>query len=210
MIFNRRVYSLLLSLLLAACASVPDGQRSPSGSASSTDSSASASAQQAQPALGIDGVACVGQAPSSMSGMQPIQDAALVAKAQMKTGAGGVCTAQAFKAEVPVKVFRVFDGTKPWSAMGGWWALTRPQGPRDAYRELNAICPSWSALDELVSCDVKPGSALVLGTTQSVECPDGKTYPKTAEIQVYMPNDTRNNQLYVENCTKLGAWPGAQ
>ncbi|MFM2112266.1 MAG: hypothetical protein RLZZ271_926 [Pseudomonadota bacterium] len=192
--FRQSVF--IVALVLAGCASVPDPGTQTS--------------QPATPPVGIDGVACVGQVPTAVAGLLPVTDAVLVAKAQMKTGAGGVCTAQAFKADAPVKVYRVFDGSKSWTAMGGWWALTKPQGPRDAYRELNAICPSWSALDQLVACEVKPGSSIVLGTTQSVDCPDGKTYPKTAEIQVYMANNSQANQLYVENCQQLGAWPSAQ
>jgi hypothetical protein len=62
-------------------------------------------------------------------------------------------------------------------------------------------------LDRLRSCQLKPGTEVVLGTTQSVSCADGTTCPKTDDVQVYMANDARNGLVFVENCGEEGRWP---
>ena len=159
-------------------------------------------------ATGIDGQPCLGALPSAVNGLNPTTNPEMLAKAQMPLRKGGVCTAAAFAVAAPVTVFRVYDGTRPTSAYGGWWSLTRPGGSRDDYRAQNAICKAWSALDRLLACSLITGAEIVLGTTQSVTCDDGLEYPQTASIQVFVANDGRNNILYVENCRELGDWPG--
>lgn len=159
------------------------------------------------PVQGIDGVACVGEAPLSVPGLQLASDYSLQAKAQLPSGKGGVCDAQVFKAVDEVVVYRVYDGSKPWSAFGGWWSLERPQGPRSEYARDNAICPEWSALDQLVTCRIKAGSEVVLGTTQDVTCADGQLLKKNANVQVFMANDSRSGVLQVDSCALRGAWP---
>lgn len=156
---------------------------------------------------GIDGVPCAGAAPAAVAGLQPVEDAALQARAQLASGKGGVCDARVFKAVDEVVVYRVYDASKPWSAFGGWWSLTRPQGPRTEYAQQNAICPEWSALDQLVTCRIKAGSEVVVGTTQDVTCGDGQQLAKNAGIQLYMANDSRNGVLQVDSCALRGAWP---
>lgn len=158
-------------------------------------------------ALGIDGEPCVGTVPAAVDGLNTSDNAALLAKAQYPGGKGGVCAAQAFAVVTPLNVYRVYDASKRGSEYGGWWAMARPSGPKEAYREKNAICKEWSNLDRLIACQVKVGAEIVLGTTQSVSCDDGTAYPKTVEIQVYVPNDSRNGVLYVESCREQGAWP---
>ena len=157
--------------------------------------------------MGIDGVACVGAAPADVRGLKVIDDKALQARAQLASGKGGVCDARVFEAVDEVVVYRVYDASKPWSAYGGWWSLERPQGPRGEYAQDNAICPEWSALDQLVTCRIKAGSKVVLGTTQNVTCENGQQLMKNANIQVFMANDSRNNQLQVDSCALRGAWP---
>lgn len=159
-------------------------------------------------ATGIDGEHCVGNLPANVDGLHPVENNVLLAKAQYQSGKGGVCSARSFSVVAPVNVYRVYDAANPKSAFGGWWAMTQPAGPRDDYRAKNAICPEWSKLDRLVACKVKVGAEIVLGTTQSVTCGDGTVYPKTAEIQVFVPNDQRNGVLYVEDCEEKGNWPG--
>jgi hypothetical protein len=156
---------------------------------------------------GIDGIACTGQAPVALAGLSAMNNEPLLAKAQHATGRGGVCSAKVFLVMEPLVVYRVYDAGKPGSALGSWWALARPAGPREDYRALNAICKEWSNLNQLISCQVKPGSEIVLGTTQSVDCADHTVYPKTAQVQVFVPNDQRAGLLHVENCREEGSWP---
>lgn len=179
----------LCALLLSACASLPD---SPTVLAT-----------------GIDGEQCVGAAPATIEGLNANPNSSLLEKAQYETGKGGVCTAKSFIVVAPLRVYRVYDEKKPWSAYGGWWAMTRPSGTRDDYRANNAICKEWSNLDRLIACHVKVGAEIVLGTTQSVTCENGAAYPKTAAMQVYIPNDQKNGIFHVENCQEEGSWPSS-
>lgn len=158
-------------------------------------------------ATGIDGQSCVGAAPAAIDGLSPASNAALQAKAQFASDKGGVCSAKIYTVAASLQVYRVFDEQKPWTAYGGWWAMTRPSGPKEDYRAQNAICSEWSNLDRLITCQLKVGAEVVLGTTQSVTCADGTVYPKTAAVQVYLPNDSKNGVLYVENCREEGRWP---
>jgi hypothetical protein len=156
---------------------------------------------------GIDGVACVGSVAASVAGMSESSNAALLNKAQFQTGKGGVCSAKVFSVTEPVVLYRVFDSNNPYSKFGGWWTLKRPAGSRDDYRAANAICKEWSNLDRLISCELRPGSQVVVGTTQSAVCDDGTTYPKTAENQVYVPNDGRAGIVHVGACSEGVGWP---
>ncbi len=156
---------------------------------------------------GVDGQACVGQLPAAVVGLSPTANSDLLAKAQLPVRQGGVCVAAVYAVAVPVAVFRVYDGSRPSSAYGAWWSLTRPSGSRDQYRAQNAICPEWSALDRLIACQLKPGTAVVLGTTQSAVCKDQSEYPQTASIQVFVANDTRHDIVLVDQCQELGDWP---
>ena len=158
-------------------------------------------------AIGIDGQSCVGAAPAAIDGLSPAANAALQAKAQYASDKGGVCSAKIYTVAAPLQVYRVFDEQKPWTAYGGWWAMSRPSGTKDDYRAQNAICSEWSNLDRLMACQLKVGVEIVLGTTQSVICADGTLYPKTAAVQLYLPNDAQNGVLYVENCREEGGWP---
>jgi hypothetical protein len=157
-------------------------------------------------ALGIDGLACTGQIITPPAGLVEQMDPALLASALGAAEQGKLCAARVLLVQQPVQVYRVWEQAKPWTALGGWWSFDPPAGPRDAYREKNAICKAWSALDRVSTCTLKVGSRIVVGTGQSAKCDDG-VYPPSAVNQVYMANDSRAGQLMVEGCTPGVAWP---
>jgi hypothetical protein len=64
-----------------------------------------------------------------------------------------------------------------------------------------------AGLDRLVKCEIRPGTQIVIGTTQSATCQDGSTYPKTAENQVYVANNGKDGINHVGSCSEEGAWP---
>ncbi|MEN9373082.1 MAG: hypothetical protein RIR79_634 [Pseudomonadota bacterium] len=150
---------------------------------------------------------CVGTVHSSVAGLRADSGDKLLQQAKGLPGKGGVCAAQAFVAVEPVTVYRLYDSSRPWTAQGAWWSMNRPSGTRESYRAQNAICKEWSQIDRLVVCKIKPHTELVLGTTQSVTCSENETYPATGDIQVYIPNNARENKIYVEDCEDQGVWP---
>jgi hypothetical protein len=156
---------------------------------------------------GIDGIPCAGSVASAVEGLSEAANAPLLAKAQMPTGKGGVCSGKVYSVTAPVVLYRVFDASKPYTKFGGWWSLKHPGGSKAEYRAANAICPEWSNLDRLVSCEARPGTQIVLGTTQSAVCADGSTYPKTADIQALVANDGRAGIIHVGACSAEAAWP---
>ena len=156
---------------------------------------------------GIDEQRCVGALPASLPQLEPTQDAPLLAQALAPSLKGGLCAGQVFVAVAPVRVYRVWDGAKAHTKLGRWWALAPPAEPVDAYRQRYAICPEWSALDRLVSCALKPGARVVVGPTQSASCEQSLTLPKTPDLQVFIPNDTRVEQVFVEDCQDEEGWP---
>lgn len=175
----------VLFLLLSACSSAPVTEL---------------------PEVGLDGVACAGPVPATLQGLTGIMNDRLTSAALAASDKGGICNARVFSAAEPVRVYRVYDSAKGNSTFGRWWSLSRPQGPREQYRAAYAICPEWSGLDRLISCQLKPGAELVLGTTQSVQCNETH-YPKSIDLQVYIPNDWQTKTAYVDNCVEEGAWP---
>ncbi|MEO8275046.1 MAG: hypothetical protein ABI639_02445 [Thermoanaerobaculia bacterium] len=182
-----RATSLLLALLLPACSGLAK--------------------RPVAADLGLDGLACVGKVAPAFTGLSLSSNLGLVQKTRLATDKGGVCAARVFAVTAPVVLYRVFDASKPYTEFGGWWALARPSGSRDEYRAANAICPEWSALDRLAACEIRPGTQVVLGTTQSAVCADGTSYPKSDSIQVYVPNDSRAGIVHVGNCTEETIWP---
>ena len=91
--------------------------------------------------------------------------------------------------------------------MGGWWSFDPPSGTREQYREQNAVCEEWSKLDRLIVCEIKVGALFVVGPGQSATCKVGPSYPKSATNQVFIPNDGRKNEIFVDNCEQKGNWP---
>lgn len=158
-------------------------------------------------AVGIDGEACAGHLPEAMAGLVPADNPALLQQAQLASGKGGTCAAKVYSVQAPMVLYRVFDSSAPFSRLGKWWSAVRPTGTVEGYRAAFAICPQWSQLDRLVSCEVRPGTQVVIGTTQSVTCPDGSVFPKTAEPQVFVPNNGLDGIVHVGACKNEGTWP---
>lgn len=65
----------------------------------------------------------------------------------------------------------------------------------------------WSNLDVMSSCTVKVGARIVIGPGQSATCEGGAAYPQSAVNQVFIPNDTRVDKVFVEDCTPGAPWP---
>ncbi|MBY4675200.1 hypothetical protein K6T12_01165 [Marinobacterium sp. CAU 1594] len=175
---------LFSSVLLAGCAATgPQSQRT-------------------HTVAGIDGVACVGQVMSPPGGFVEVMDPPLLEKALGVSGKGGLCEGRVFEAAEPVAVYRVWNSDKSYTLYGGWWSFEPPHGTKAQYREANAICPSWSTLDRVSRCTLKVGSRVVVGPGQSAQCQDF-SYAKSAVNQVYIPNDARNDLVYVKDCDEL-------
>ena len=181
-----RLTALLALVLIAGCTHLPPGEPT------------------ALPSAG--GPHCVGVAPPP-PGLVEVDDAPLLQAARGAPGLGGLCIGKVFLVERPVAVYRVWDGARRHTALGRWWSFSPPQGSRDDYRRANVICPAWSALDRLSACTLKPGARIVVGPGQSAECADGP-YPASAVNQVYVPNDVRQGQVFVDDCSAEALWPG--
>ena len=156
---------------------------------------------------GIDGEACTGSVAITDPGLLETANPFLLTRAKLQKGKGGVCSAKVYAAVAPVVLYRVFDASKPHSKFGSWWSLKAPSGSKADYRAANAICKEWSALDRVISCEVRPGTQVVIGTTQSAECSDGSTYPQTAVNQVFVANDVKVGIVHVGACREENDWP---
>lgn len=156
---------------------------------------------------GIDGQACVGGWPQPTPAMRESHNPSLLAQAQLASGQGGACAAKVYALTAPLAVYRVFDQAQAQGHIGRWWALQAPAPDRAAYRRNFAICPEWSQLNALVRCELRPGTQVVLGNTQSARCADGSVLPKTAATQVFVPNDARAGIVHVGQCTPTRDWP---
>jgi len=149
---------------------------------------------------------CVGQIEQTTQNLTPVANKQLLEKAIGAELEGKLCDGKVLKVKAPVKVYRVWEKEKPYSAYGRWWSFEKPKGSRDEYRKKNNICPEWSKLNVVSHCELKTGTNIVLGTGQSAQC-DGMILDKSPENQVYVPNDNRNNILFVENCSQAKDWP---
>lgn len=156
--------------------------------------------------VGKDGLVCAGPVMTAPDGLAPVSDAALLDEASGASGEGKLCAGQVFAVVQPVRVYRVWDSARPYTQLGRWWSFAAPQGSRAQYREANAICSSWSALDIAGSCLLKTGSLVVVGPGQSARCPEGEL-PRAAVNQVYVPNDARAGTLLVTDCDAGTPWP---
>jgi hypothetical protein len=146
--------------------------------------------------------ACVGAVPG-LPELEPNPKATIHEKAIGKEGDGRLCEAKAFRVKTALTVHRVWDGSKPESRVGRWWALEAPRGTTADYRRAYAICPEWSAADRSVTCKVKAGAEVVLGTGQSAKCADGTVYPAAATVQMFVPDPAAS----MEGCTEGRAFP---
>ena len=156
--------------------------------------------------VGVDGIVCAGQIEMPPVGLVEAEDTDLLTKSLGASGEGKLCAGRVFVAKQPVMVYRVWNSEKSYTVYGGWWSFNQPMGPKKRYREDNEICPSWSALDRMTSCTIKVGTKIVVGPGQSAQC-EAFTYAKSAVNQVYVPNDSRNAVVLVENCTEGVVWP---
>lgn len=196
-----RFFISLLACLLAACggsAAVVTQPVTPSDKPS----------VETKPSVSgpVDGIACVGTFDRTHEGMKEVTDEALATSAIDATGKGKMCMARVFEATTPIKVYRVWNSSKTYTEFGKWWSFDKPVGPIDAYRQQNAICPEWSNLDRLTVCEIKPGARFAVGPGQSATCAE-QSYEKSPANQVFIPNDTRENKVFVDHCEPLGAWP---
>ncbi|WP_428243296.1 hypothetical protein [Gynuella sp.] len=119
-----------------------------------------------------------------------VEDAALLNSALGSANNGKLCQGQVYQlnADASLTLFRAWNSTNPYSRMGAWWALQKPAGSIAQYRSDYEICYQWSALDALVSCELKPGTKVVIGNGQSAQCSQYLTYPVSAALQVYLPD----------------------
>ncbi len=169
------VSGLLAALLLAACASAP-----PRGE------------------TGIDGIACtLPDAPLPVA-LRALPEQAVPLAAEGASGHGGICRGRVYEVREPLEVHRLSDATRA-SPLGPWWALRPPAGSRDAYREAYAVCRAWNALDIAITCTLKPGTRVVVGSGQSADCAE-RTYPKSPVHQVYLPVNAQLDALPLQDC----------
>ena len=153
-----------------------------------------------------ESLTCIGQINPPPDGLQESTNSLLLQKALGNNGEGKLCKGKVYEATKAVTVYRVWDKDKDYTLYGGWWSFELPQGTREEYRVKNDICPSWSPLNQMSSCTLKVGSKIVVGPGQSATCKHS-TLPQSPVNQVYIPNDSRNNILFVENCTEGKDWP---
>ncbi|WP_446810705.1 hypothetical protein ACH50O_03750 [Methylomonas sp. 2BW1-5-20] len=151
--------------------------------------------------------ACAGDVIQPPAGLVEVIDTELRHAAEGQPGKGKLCKAKVFMAQMPVAVYRVWDSSRAYSVYGSWWSLAYPAGSRESYQKAEAICPEWSALDRVTVCNIKVGARVVIGPGQSMDCANDLSYKPSPENQVYIPNDSRNNQVFVENCSAGAPWP---
>lgn len=84
--------------------------------------------------------------------------------------------------------------------------MSPPSGSKEQYSAANAICPEWSHLDRLVKCEIRPGTEVVVGTTQSAKCENGLVISKTGENQVYVVNNSEVGISHIGACTEETIW----
>lgn len=149
---------------------------------------------------------CVGEIAATPTGLSPSVDDKLLRAAIGEVGKGKLCEGQVFVATEAVTVYRVWNKAQAYSQYGGWWSFNVPEGPVAAYREANAICPEWSALDTVSSCQLVVDAKIVVGPGQRAQC-DDVVYPRSPTNQVYIPNDSLKGVLFVDQCTEGVPWP---
>lgn len=154
----------------------------------------------------VDGVACVGTVAALPEGVKEVSDDSLARSAIDESGKGKLCMARIFEVVAPMKVYRVWNSAKSYTEFGQWWSFAKPVGPVETYREQNAVCPEWSALDRVTVCELKVGARFAIGPGQSAKCTSTQ-YEKSAVNQLFIPNDTREDKLFVDHCEQLGAFP---
>lgn len=149
---------------------------------------------------------CVGSAPSEIEGTTLVENDSLLNAVIGEVGKGMLCEGRVFQVDSTIQVYRVYTKAKSYTALGSWWSFNQPVGPREEYARANDICPEWSALDIVHHCTIKPGTQIVVGPGQSAQC-EQELLPASANIQVYVYNDTRKDIVQVEDCSEPQPWP---
>ncbi|OUS11381.1 hypothetical protein A9Q89_09050 [Gammaproteobacteria bacterium 53_120_T64] len=128
-----------------------------------------------------------------------IEDAHLLNQALGSPNKGKLCQGQVYKSkeDTQIIIYRAWNSTNPNSKFGAWWAFQEPSGDIAKYRSDYEICYQWSPLDTLVSCTLKPGTKVVVGTGQSAECSAYLTYPASIKQQIYIDEAS----VSLSNCT---------
>ena len=123
-----------------------------------------------------------------------------------KAGDGGQCKAQYYRITEPLQVWRVFESSKPASALGSWWNLEAPAYMSVAnFRHRDDVCASWTPdPDRYHSCYIKAGTDLAIGPGQSANCTN-ITYAESSEPQVYV-NAYGNTSMFAD-CSAPHAFP---
>ncbi|MEW6344856.1 MAG: hypothetical protein AB1704_29760 [Pseudomonadota bacterium] len=181
---------VLIAVALAACAQTP------------FQSNPGATSQTGE-------VACTGSVVVPY-GLVEVSDPDMLKTVLQPAGKGGLCEAKVLQVQQPLTVYRVWDSRNLNSQYGRWWSFTPPAGPVNTYRTDNAICPEWSALNQVTQCHLKVGAKIAVGPGQSAQCPSGNVYPQSPANQVFVPNDTRdpgNIKLEVDDCVAGAVWP---
>lgn len=145
---------------------------------------------------------CVGSStlPASLATkFEAVEDKQLLTAALGRPNKGKLCQGQVYKSKTDthITLFRAWNSTNPTSKFGKWWAFHQPVGKISTYRSDFEICFQFSPLDMLVSCSLKPGSKIVVGTGQSAECSEYLTYPVSNKQQIYIDNASTS----LDNCT---------
>ncbi|WP_205744408.1 hypothetical protein [Dyella sp. M7H15-1] len=169
--------------------------------ASRADNTASAVAM-------TSGAPCAGTVMAPF-GLSEVSDPDLLKSALGMAGKGGLCAGKVYRVDQPLTVYRVWDSGNPNAQFGRWWTFNPPTGPLDTFRSAYEICPEWSRLDKIKQCRLKAGQKIVLGTGQSAQCASHLSYAQSADLQVFIPNDTRdpnNMVLDVDHCLPDANW----
>ena len=119
-----------------------------------------------------------------------IIDEQLLTNALGEPLAGKLCQGKVYQANpnANIVIYRVWNSTNPNSQFGNWWALEKPSGTVADYREKYEICYQWSPLDKLVQCELSPGTKVVIGNGQSVQCSQYLVHGVSSSQQVYIEN----------------------
>ena len=123
----------------------------------------------------------------------------LLKKALGKPNEGKLCQGKVYVVKKDLTIYRAWNSTNSKSEKGNWWAFNKPKGEISQYRANYEICYQWSPLDKLVTCTLKKGTEVVVGTGQSAECSKYLIYPASESKQIYIDNPTGN---ILANCTR--------
>lgn len=195
---TKSLFSLPFLFVLAAC--------HVSASASITPNPKTPEATVEPVPITAEGSTCVGKI-SAPKEAKLVEDAELAKSSLGEPGKGRLCSTLTYEATAPIKVYRVWNSQKAYTQLGQWWAFEKPVGPVDKYQKDNDICPEWSTLDKLSVCEIKVGAHFAVGTGQSANCDGGVVLEASPVNQVFIPNDTRVEKVYVDHCEELGAFP---